>query len=87
MFFFTFTANLLVKGGIMQVIVYNSWEGKLLQDFWEVVLAILDRKFYNVQHSLTHTFTSRNFSLKKSIKDVHKDMDVHSVFPSLVRWG
>ena len=44
MFFFTFAANLLVKGGIMQVIVYNSWEGKLWQDFREVVLAILYRK-------------------------------------------
>ena len=28
----------------MQVIVYNFWEGKLLQDFWEVVLAILYRR-------------------------------------------
>ena len=43
-FFFTFAANLLVKSGIMQVIVYNFWEGKLLQDFWEVVLAILYRR-------------------------------------------
>ena len=44
LFFFTFAANLLVKSGIMQVIVYNFWEGKLLQDFWEVVLAILYRR-------------------------------------------
>lgn len=46
----------------MKVIPYNLCEGKLMKDFWEVVLAMCTKRFKNVQNSLIHNSIPRIFS-------------------------
>lgn len=55
----------------MKVIPYNLCEGKLVKDFWEVVLAMYTKRFKNVWNSLTHNSISRIFSQENNQRCVY----------------